>query len=114
MKLAIVGSRRFRNYTLMREILDPYLEQIDHIISGGAMGADRFAQRYAEDHGIPITIYYPKYEYGRSAPLLRNITIAENCDRMIAFAYPDSSGTRHVISLAREKGKEVVVIELEG
>ena len=113
-KLAIVGSRRFNDYSLMKEVLIDQVDNIVLIVSGGAIGADTLAQRFAKDNGIDIHIYYPKYNlYGKKAPLERNERIAQRCEKMIAFAYPDSKGTRHVVSVTKGLGKEVVVIELE-
>lgn len=113
-KLAVVGSRRFTDYALMKRVLDKRLDDIELIISGGARGADTLAQRYAKENGLPIHIYYPNYKRfeGRIAPLKRNITIAELADRMIAFAYDDSRGTRHVVSEMERFGKLVGVVEL--
>ncbi len=113
-KLAIVGSRRFHDYDLMKKILDPYLKQIKHIISGGAMGADTLAQRYAKDNGLAIKIYYPDWEkHGKAAGVIRNTCIVAECDGMLAFAYPDSKGTRDSVKKAIRKRVDVVVIELE-
>ena len=114
-RLAIVGSRKFTNYALMKEILDPHLIQIGEIVSGGAYGADTLAQRYAQENGIPIMIYYPNYRRHakKKAPILRNLRIARYCDRMVAFAYSDSKGTRHVIREAQRLKKGVLVIELK-
>lgn len=113
-KVAIVGSRRFTDYELMKKVLDPQLDNIALIISGGAKGADTLAQKYAQENGIPIHIYYPKYsEFGKRAPLRRNVVIANLAEKMIAFAYPDSRGTRHVVSKMKQLNKPVVVVELD-
>jgi predicted Rossmann fold nucleotide-binding protein DprA/Smf involved in DNA uptake len=114
-KTAIVGSRRFNDYELMKKVLDPVKDKIGMIISGGAIGADTLAQRYAKENGIVIVIYYPNYsKYGKKAPLVRNVVIANMAEKMIAFAYKDSIGTRHVISKMKQLGKPVAIIELEG
>jgi len=90
-KVAIVGSRRFNDYNFMRRVLDPHVDDISMIISGGARGADTLAQRYARDNGIPIYIIYPEYgKYGKAAPFRRNVMIANLAEKMIAFAYSDS------------------------
>lgn len=112
-KLAIVGSRRFINYDLMCRILEPHLGNIALIISGGAIGADTLAQKFAKDNAIPIHIYYPDWKkYGKRAGFRRNVIVANLAERMIAFAYNDSRGTRHVVSKMKELNKPVTVIEL--
>ena len=54
MKLLIVGSRSFADYSRMkREIYSQYsVDEIDLIISGGAQGADSLGRRFAEEHEI--------------------------------------------------------------
>ena len=111
MKIAVVGSRRFADYDLMKKVLDAH-GKVDLIYSGGAMGADTLAQRYAKENGIVITIFYPKYDtYGKKAPLVRNVLIAQVCDEMIAFPMWDSSGTSHVINKGFQLGKKVYIIK---
>jgi hypothetical protein len=113
-KLAIVGSRGFNNYKLMKEILDPYLDKIYLIVSGGARGADSLAQLYAKQRGLPIMIFYPDYEkYGKKAPLIRNGQIVEFADKMIAFPIKGSRGTWHAIKAMQSLEKPYRVINSE-
>jgi len=41
-KVAVVGSRSFNNYGLMKEVLEEQLPYIGTVISGGAAGATRW------------------------------------------------------------------------
>lgn len=84
-RIAVVGSREFKNYTQMMLVLDEYVTYQDEIVSGGALGADSLAQRYAKEKGHVIHIYYPRWENGRSAGFVRNKRIVENSDIVIAF-----------------------------
>ena len=114
-KVAVVGSRRFTDYLFMRSALDARKDKIGMIVSGGAKGADTLAQRYAKDNGIPIYIIYPEYDmYGRGAPLRRNVTIANLAEYMIAFGYPDSRGTRHVVNKMKDLNKPYIFIQISG
>ena len=67
--------------------LEKYLpEGTDEIVSGGALGVDTCARKYAEKAGIKLTEFLPEYEkYGRRAPILRNIQIIDYSDTVIAF-----------------------------
>lgn len=100
MKVAIIGSRDFGRFDL-----SPYLpEGITEIISGGATGVDTYAKQYAFDHNIKYTEFRPKYNlFGIRAPLLRNITIIEHAEKVIAFWDGKSPGTRFVIEKCLEK-----------
>lgn len=100
MKVAIIGSRGITNADVGKYIPpDATL-----IISGGARGVDRLAERYADEHGIEKLIFLPQYElYGKSAPLIRNRLIVDNADLVIAFWDGESSGTSYTIDYAKRR-----------
>lgn len=108
MKLAIIGSRTFSDYKTMCfevERLKPGV-----IISGGAIGADTLAKRYAKAANIPIIEHLPDYpKYGRRAPLERNKLIIQDADQILAFWDGKSTGTAHTIGLAKKSGKPTIV-----
>lgn len=68
MKIAIVGSRSINSVEL-----EKYISGCDEIVSGGAIGVDSFAARYARENNIILTEFLPDYKrYGRGAPHVRN------------------------------------------
>jgi len=114
MTLLIVGSRSFTNYALMVEtIYSQYsIDEIDHIISGGADGADALAERFAIEHGISFTEYPAKWRtFGKRAGILRNINMVNEADKVIAFWDGKSAGTQFTIRYSKEKGKAPFVVE---
>ena len=115
MKLAVVGSRGFSDYDLMTIVLDEYylLAQGDlEIVSGGAPGADRLAQLYADEGQIPCKIFPAQWhKYGKRAGYVRNADIIDYADEVVAFWDSESKGTLHSINLAKKVSKTVVVIE---
>jgi len=110
MKLAVTGSRSFKDYESMKSILVKW--KIEEIISGGARGADTLAERFADEHKIKKVIFKPDYaKYGKKAPLMRNRQIVDYVDRVIAFWDGESRGTKYTIDYARKNGKKVDVIQ---
>lgn len=106
MKLAIIGSRGLNIENLSRYIPDGVTE----IVSGGARGVDTCARNYALKNGIKLTEFLPDYrQYGRVAPLKRNIQIVDYADEVIAFWDGKSTGTIYTIRQARLKNKKVTV-----
>lgn len=102
MKIAVIGSRGFNDYTHLCEILDNI--EISQIISGGARGADSLARRYANDHKIELVEFLPDYkQFGKKAPLIRNIKIVDASDIVVAFWDGKSPGTAHSIRYAESK-----------
>ena len=83
------------------------------VISGGARGADTYAREFAIKYNLPLTEYLPEYDkYGKTAPLVRNKLIVENCDCLIAFWDGASKGTKFTLDYAKEKGKKVKIVLL--
>lgn len=128
MKIAIIGSRLFNNYEYMcNKISESFKEQnilmtdITEIISGGAMGADKLAEKFADDNNIFKRIIKPDYKnpemikkygkerWGKIAPLERNGDIIKLCDIVIAFPFSESNGTLDAIKKAKQLNKTVCV-----
>lgn len=106
MRIAVVGSR-----TLAVEDLGRYLPaEATEIVSGGARGVDESARAYALACGLPLTELLPDYgQYGRSAPLRRNLEIVRRADLVLAFWDGSSRGTKFVIDACRRLGVPVRV-----
>lgn len=101
MKVAVIGSRSIQEEDIGKH-LPPDTELI---ISGGAVGVDTLAEKYADKNGIKKLILYPDYElYGKSAPLIRDKLIVDHADLVIAFWDGQSSGTEFTISYAKRRG----------
>lgn len=112
MKLAIVGSREFNDYSLMKE---KYLEvskdyDIDCIVSGGARGADSLAEQIAKDFDLELKVFPAEWnKFGRGAGMMRNTTIVENSDIILAFPIGKSVGTWDTIRKAKNSNKKVFI-----
>lgn len=107
MRVAVVGSRGL-SVPNLEEYLPP---ETAEIVSGGARGVDTSAREYAVANGIKLTEYLPDYgRYGRRAPLVRNITIIENADLVVAFWDGYSHGTKFVIEESRKRGIPVRIL----
>lgn len=107
-KIAIIGSRDFDDYELLKIKLKPFSPT--QIISGGAKGADALAERYAIDKDIELIIYKADWKkYGRGAGIVRNRQIVEHCDEVLAFWDGQSRGTKSSIDYAKKLNKPVVI-----
>ena len=113
MKIAVIGSRGFEDYIRLEEVLNE-LNQIECIISGGAKGADRLAEVYADANGIPKKIFPAQWgTHGRAAGMIRNKDIVDASDLVIAFWDGASRGTKHTIEYSKKKGVPVKVIRYD-
>ena len=110
MKLAVIGSKEFSDYNLLKSVLNKEKE-IEQIISGGAEGADFLAQKYAQENNIKFLEFPPNYEkHGNEAKHIRNRLIVENSDKVIAFYDEKCEGTKYTMDYARQMHKSVMVI----
>jgi len=105
MKLAIVGSRYFNDYKLLVAFVDILNKcfTITEIISGGCSGADKLAEKYANDNKIPLKVFKPNWNLGKKAGYIRNKLIVNHADYVIAFPLKESKGTWITINLAKNK-----------
>lgn len=123
-RVIIAGSRSFNDQDLFDNtihdvLLSYYTEELE-IVSGGCTGADRMGEEYAEEWDIPLRVFNADWDaYGKAAGPIRNEQMAKyaaEADEGILIAFPigESKGTRNMISLARQYGLRVIVIESEG
>lgn len=124
----IVGSRTFSDYDLLEEKTDKLLQNKQEkditIVSGGAQGADKLAEKYAKKRGHRLIVmpadWYGNEEntgkYNRAAGYERNARMHEFIstkeDRgVIAFWDGKSKGTQHSFELAKRYNNPLRVIQ---
>lgn len=109
MKLAVIGSRSFRNTKKGFKILDSIHRRlcVTVVVSGGAPeGGDRVAELWAEARKIPVELHKAEWDkYGKAAGFIRNVLIIKASDRVLAFWDGQSKGTKHSLDLARKHKK---------
>lgn len=109
MIVAVVGGRDFNNYQLLKDTLDRF--EITKIVSGGAIGADSLAEKYAKEKNIETLIIKPDWvKFGRSAGMVRNTDIVNNSEIIIAFWNGSSKGTSDTITKAKKINKKTIII----
>ncbi len=100
MKVAVIGSRSIESIDISKYIPD----DTSLIISGGALGIDSLAEKYADENGIEKLIILPDYEfYGKGAPLIRDRLIVDHADIVIAIWDGRSAGTEYTINYAKQQ-----------
>lgn len=126
MKVAVIGSRGFDNYSLLKKVMNKYAKQATAIVSGGAKGADTLAERYAQEFNLEKIIFLAdwgniqvspciirnnsKGPYNAMAGHNRNTKIVESADLIIAFWDFSSKGTRDSLKKAHKMGKKTIII----
>ncbi len=123
MKLAVIGSRGFLDYELFcRTIYRFYggddIILFDELVSGGAAGADKMAERWVKEYNshytlaghIKMTVLKPDWSIGKHAGFLRNEQIIYQADEVLAFWDGESRGTANSLSHAKKSKKTTLVV----
>ena len=119
-RVLIAGSRDFNDFELLDKAVKHYLKQYGlhrqdiEVVSGGARGADRLGEQFANKYSIKLTIFPADWNtYGKSAGYIRNEQMIKYIgDTGIVFAFWDgqSHGTAHTIKLANKYNIKVHII----
>ena len=111
-RVIVAGSRGFFDYDLMCRELDELFwvsSEFDDgdikIISGMADGADSLAIRYADERKLTKILFPANWnKYHRVAGFLRNEDMLSVATHLVVFWDGKSSGTNHMIVIAKAKG----------
>ena len=117
MKLVISGSRDYNNKDVVWNALEnSRFTNVTTLLSGHARGVDLIGEEWAKSKSIPIELYIPHYqvENPKLAPLLRNITMAEHGDALVAIWNHKSHGTEHMINQMIKQKKPCYIVEIYG
>jgi hypothetical protein len=117
MRVGIVGSRNYSlaGIDLIRKFINS-LPTDTVIVSGGCpQGPDRWAEGAAKMDGYESLIFPADWvKHGRGAGFIRNQTIVDNSDRIVAYWDGKSNGTMDTVRKARKKGIPVTIIGPDG
>ena len=113
MKIAIIGSRDFKNKELLDTTMKNIQERttIDKIISGGAKGADTLGVQWANKNSIETLVFNPDFKKHKRAYHFRNRQIVKEADLIVAFWNGYSTGTKYTVTFAKTLEKELIVVK---
>lgn len=114
MRVLVCGGRNFTDWPKLFEVLDKIHaeDEIELIIEGGALGADRLAMSWAHTHDVKVLTFSADWDrFGRAAGPIRNAEMLEKGHPDLVVAFPGGKGTAGMVALAREAGVEVREIE---
>lgn len=113
MKVVIAGSRNFKKYDLIEQVVEDVIKRginITEVVSGGARGVDTMGEAWAVKKGVNVKRYPAEWnKYGLSAGPIRNRQMGDYADALIAIWDGTSSGTKNMIDYAKEKNLLVFV-----
>lgn len=119
--LIIAGTRTFEDYDTFLIVTDFMLQNKKDvvIVSGGARGVDKMAERYAKEKGYEIRIFLADWElYGKAAGYIRNKRmhdfVAQYKNRgCLLFWDGKSKGTKQNIELAKTRNTQLKIVRID-
>lgn len=126
MRVLVCGGREYDDWSAFSEgmwkvMKDLGLDNQDYfegdaskkitIIHGNAKGADFMARIWTKLWGCTEQRYDANWSlHGKSAGPIRNALMIEEGQPDVVISFPGSSGTAHMVSIARKKGVKVIEI----
>lgn len=107
----IAGSRGITSMEHLDDALFMFLShRIKTVLSGGAAGVDNLGEQWARREGKGLEIYPAEWgRLGICAGFVRNVTMAELADALLAIWDGHSRGTWHMIQTAVNRGLKVMI-----
>ena len=111
MKTIIAGSRSIKDRKLVERAIKESGFKITRIASGTATGVDKLGEQWAARKGIEVNLFPPKWiKYGKGAGPIRNQEMADWADALILIFDGQSKGSLSMLSIAREAGLKIHVL----
>lgn len=114
MKVLVCGGRDYTNWLRFEDEMHLLwrTEGDFSIISGGARGADRMAEQYAELYDCELEVFAAEWDkHGKAAGTIRNKKMLEEGKPDLVIAFPGGKGTEHMKKISKEAGIRVIEIE---
>jgi len=116
-RILVCGGRDFTDRLTIYTILDYFHKNapIAVLIHGAAQGADMLADDWAKEKGImrePYPANWSSY-HGANAGRVRNVKMLREGKPDLVIAFPGGKGTKHMRSIAKEKGLPVFDIAMK-
>lgn len=125
-KIIVAGGRDFDDYDMLYKKLNHLLRVYDEywflpdlttieLVSGGAKGADKLGEEFAEEELCVHSKVFPAdwNKHGKAAGPKRNEQMAKYADVCICFWNGESKGTKNMIDNALKYGLELHVFRYD-
>lgn len=110
MRTIIAGSRGITDINIVNAAVELSLIEPSIILSGTANGVDKLGEIWATNNGVPVELYPADWnKFGKIAGFIRNELMSANAEALIAIWDGQSSGTKHMINIAKKANLKVHV-----
>jgi hypothetical protein len=114
----ICGGRDFADQAMFDDAMSQIIQMRGVprlIIEGGASGADKMAQAWAQRMGVWFMIERPEWEcHGKAAGPIRNQKMLDKYSPAVVVAFPGGTGTADMVRRAHSTdGIDVIEVQLK-
>lgn len=112
-RVLVCGGRNYDRWPEVRDTLNNArdVRGVSLIITGGASGADRLAERWAQHERIPVCVFPANWQFlGRKAGPLRNQAMLDFAKPHLVVAFPGGRGTEDMVNRAIAAGLPIMEI----
>ena len=113
MRIVVTGGRNWRDrgFVFSRLSIINHVTPITRLATGGATGADLFAEQWASVNGVECVKYDAEWKKnGRSAGPIRNRSMLETERPDLVVAFPGGRGTADCVRRAKAMGFKVTEV----
>lgn len=105
MRILVCGGRYYDDWGFVSKTLKDIGPTV--LIQGGAPGADRLAQKWAERNAVPVVTYPANWNAGKKGGPMRNAFMLADGRPNLVVAFPGGAGTADMIAKAEAAGVRV-------
>jgi predicted Rossmann fold nucleotide-binding protein DprA/Smf involved in DNA uptake len=105
MKALVCGGRNYSDLKYLFQVLDLCMGwwKLKTIITGGAKGADSLAHEWAIRRKLQTEVYMADWDlHGKAAGMIRNREMLIEGQPNVVIAFPGTTGTENMITIARK------------
>lgn len=118
MSVIVCGGRDYKDRARVFEVLGEILGYAGHpdcrrleIIHGGADGADKLADEFADYAGHRTTVFKAEWaKHGKAAGPIRNQQMLDEGKPSLVIAFPGGRGTADMVERARKANIPIKII----
>ena len=112
--ILICGDRNWTNASIMKKVMDKFVNEKDILVHGNTRGADKMSGFIGKEIGCEVKVFPANWdEHGRSAGPIRNREmLRQNPDIVIGFHnnIEKSKGTKDMLNISKKKGVETYIV----
>jgi hypothetical protein len=111
-KAIVCGGRDFSDLKYLESCLDKCRQWwgLNHIITGGAKGADSLAHHWALKRHLNTEVFHAQWDtYGKGAGMIRNRLMLTQLPQVVV-AFKGGNGTENMITISRQAGIPVLIL----